>query len=113
MDADAELEIPKAPDEAGVLADETGFAPVDFIPARERSVAQPRELPVIRYLLLALFGLIFVGFGLFWGVSYRADAASRIPPMAVAWLAGVAGIGFLVYAVYYIVQHLGRIAERD
>jgi lysozyme len=113
-DADAELEIPRAPEDADVLAAETGFAPVDFIPARERPGARPRELSVVGDLLLFLFGLAFVGFGLFWILNAQpAPAAGPIDARIVGWFAGLAGVGFLVVATYRLLQRLGRLAERD
>ena len=34
-------------------------------------------------------------------------------PIVVAWLAGLAGVGFVVVAVYHLLQRLGREAEQD
>jgi lysozyme len=108
---DAELDIPKAPvdHEAAVLEAQ----PHEFIPSRERPAPKPREISVVWDLLLALFGLAFFGFGIFWGLSARAPANGFVTPLMVAWPAGLAGIGFVVVAVFRLLQRLGREAERD
>ena len=121
-EADAELEIPQAP--AARILDETDeaarpqvsleMAPGEFIPARNRPPPVQRELPVVWYLLLLLFGLAFFGFAIFWGLNARPEAIGGIvTPLVVAWLAGLAGVGFAVVAVYGLLQRLGREAEQD
>jgi lysozyme len=110
-----ELAIPAAPlpDHlaARVEADE---APFDFIPARRQPTAAPREPSVIWDLLLALFGLAFFGFGVFWGLEASPVMLGGFPmPLIVAWTAGLAGVGFVTVAVYRLLQRLGREAEAD
>lgn len=109
---DADLDIPRAPIADPVSLAET--APSDFIPARQRPAPRPREFSVMWDLLLALFGLAFFGFGIFWGLNWRAaPAGGMVTPLMVAWPAGVAGILFVVVAVFRLLQRLGREAEQD
>ncbi|HEX7886012.1 MAG TPA: lysozyme [Phenylobacterium sp.] len=104
---DAELDIPQAPG-APVEAQ-----PYQFIPARQRPAPRPKEISVVWDLLLALFGLAFFGFGVFWGLSARSPANGFVTPLLVAWPAGLAGVGFVAVAVFRMLQRLGREAERD
>jgi len=118
--ADAELDIPKAP-AAAMFEDERDgpqvnveVAPYEFIPARQRPPPTPKEISVVWDLLLALFGLAFFGFGVFWGLNARAaPTGGLVTPIMVAWPAGLAGVGFVVVAVFRLLQRLGREAERD
>jgi lysozyme len=117
---DLELDIPHAPaatvfhDEADGPQVNVEVAPYEFIPARRRPAAAPKEISVIWDLLLALFGLAFFGFGVFWGLNARAaPTGGFVTPIMVAWPAGLAGVGFVVVAVFRLLQRLGREAERD
>jgi len=118
--ADAELGIPQAP--APTLFDDEPEGPQvnvemgasAFIPARTRPAPRPKEISVVWDLLLALFGLAFFGFGIFWGLNARAaPTGGLVTPIMVAWPAGLAGVGFVVVAVFRLLQRLGREAERD
>lgn len=118
--ADAGLEIPQAPspaffqDEADGPQVNVEVAPYEFIPARTRPAPAPKEISVVWDLLLALLGLAFFGFGVFWGINARAaPSGGFVTPLMVAWPAGLAGVGFVVVAVYRLLQRLGREAERD
>ena len=117
--SDAELEIPKTP---GPFAPrpETApqvsveMAPFEFIPARTRPAPRPKEASIVWDLLLAILGLLFFGFGVFWGFGYTAAPnGGFVTPIMVAWPAGLAGVGFVVVAVFRLLQRLGREAERD
>ena len=113
---DAELDIPRAPSgfepQEPLLAPEA--EPRAFIPARQRPATRPKEISLVWDLLLALFGLAFFGFGIFWGLNARAaPAGGFITPLMVAWPAGLAGVGFVVVAVFRMLQRLGRDAEQD
>jgi lysozyme len=113
-----ELDIPQAPrpfrDEDDGPQVSVEVAPYEFIPARTRPPPAPKEVSVVWDLLLALFGLAFFGFGVFWGLNARAAPASGfVTPIMVAWPAGLAGVGFVVVAVFRLLQRLGREAERD
>jgi lysozyme len=116
---DAELEIPEAPVEPESLGAPSADAPAEtqpyeFIPARQRPPPAAKQASVVWDLLLALLGLAFFGFGVFWGLSAQPDtAAGPITPMMVAWPAGLAGVGFVVVSVYKMLQRLGREAEQD
>lgn len=119
--ADSELDIPVAPHASVFRAADRDapqvnleVAPFEFIPARRRPTPQPKEASVVWDLLLALLGLAFFGFGVFWGLSARmAPAGGFVTPIMVAWPAGLAGVGFVVVAVFRLLQRLGREAERD
>jgi len=113
---DAELDIPATPLGYDAPVEEAAppeTLPREFIPARQRPPPQPKEVSVVWDLLLALFGLAFFGFGVFWGLSARAPANGLVTPLMVAWPAGLAGVGFVVVAVFRLLQRLGREAERD
>ena len=121
-EADTGLEIPQAP--AARAFDDVGeaprphvsleMAPGEFIPARNRPPPVQQRLSVVWYLLLLLFGLAFFGFAIFWGLNARPGAIGGIvTPLVVAWLAGLAGVGFAVVAVYGLLQRLGQEAEQD
>ena len=113
--ADTELEIPRAPIATEDEPDATPEArPFEFIPARERPTPKPKEASVVWDLLLALFGLAFFGFGVFWGLNAQAaPSGGWVTPIMVAWPAGLAGVGFVVVAVFRLLERLGREAERD
>ena len=61
---------------------------------------------------LAAFGLIFFGGGIFWA-TYARGGAGVLGPRLVGGLAGIAGVGFFVVAVYLLLDRLGRAAERQ
>ena len=117
--ADAELDIPRAP-QGAAFADvldaplvNLEVGPSEFIPARTRPAPRPKETSLALDLLLALLGLAFFGFGLFWGLNSRGDMGGLVTPQMVAWSAGVAGVGLVAVAVFRLLQRLGREAERD
>ena len=116
---DAEFEIPKTPFSTHPQTGEeprisVEMAPFEFIPARPRPAVRQAEPSIIWDLLLLLFGLAFFGFGVFWGLYARgATSGGLVTPIMVAWPAGLAGVGFLVVAVFRLLRRLGREAERD
>jgi len=113
---DAELDIPRTPTgfEASEPAAPPEAEPRAFIPARERPAPRPKEVSVVWDLLLALLGLAFFGFGIFWGLNARVGpTGGLVTPLMVAWPAGLAGVGFVVVAVFRLLQRLGREAEQD
>jgi len=87
----------------------------EFIPARVAPLPRKKETGGLTTdLVLALLGLAFFGFGVFWGLNARAAAAGEgASPLLVAWAAGVAGVGFFVVAVFRLLERLGRMSERD
>ena len=118
--SNTQLDIPQAPRPTLFADDRNGpqvnveVAPSQFIPARNRPPPRAKEISVVWDLLLALFGLAFFGFGIFWGLNARAaPAGGFVTPIMVAWPAGVAGVLFVVVAVFRLLQRLGREAERD
>jgi lysozyme len=113
--AEETLDIPAAPEGSGIDPPVRSEAePFDLIPARKRPPAPRPEASVVWDLLLALSGLAFFGFGLFWGLNARPAATGAvITPLLVAWTAGLAGIGFVTVSVYHLLQRVGREAERD
>jgi lysozyme len=63
---------------------------------------------------LAALGLVFFGGGVFWATYARAGVGSAwLGPKVVGGLAGIAGVGFFVVAVYLLLDRLGRAAERE
>lgn len=88
----------------------------EFIPARVAPLPRRRQnTGLTTDLVLALLGLAFFGFGVFWGLNARAAASMGgiASPLLVAWAAGVAGVGFFVVAVFRLLERLGRLSERD
>lgn len=86
------------------------IAPV--IPSRTRPHQRRQEASLIWDLLLALLGLAFFAFGVFWGVGAKA-AGDSVSAMLVAWPGGLAGVGFLSVAIFRILQRIGRRSVRD
>ena len=116
---DADLDIPKTPFPDQRLSGSTPhvsveMAPFEFIPARVRPAPRRKQSSVVWDLLLALLGLAFFGFAVFWGLNTVGSAmGGLVTPLRVAWLAGVAGVGFLAVAVFRLLQRLGSASERD
>ncbi len=116
---DADFEIPKMPFSTHPQTGEESrisveMAPFEFIPARPRPAVRQAEPSIVWDLLLLLLGLAFFGFGVFWGLYARGTpSGGLVTPIMVAWPAGLAGVGFLVVAVFRLLRRLGREAERD
>lgn len=116
---DDALEIPKTPflEHArpnGAAQVNVEIAPFEFIPARSRAAPRRKETSIAWDLLLILLGLAFFGFGVFWGLyAHPTSTGGFVTPIMVAWPAGVAGVMFVVVAVFRLLQRLGREAERD
>jgi lysozyme len=114
--------IEEAPFDDGPLYDDDPFAhermviddaaPMDF----DAPVVQPLpERPqggVLTLVALAVLGLTFFGGGIFWATYARAGGG-LMGPRLVGGLAGIAGVGFFVVAVYLLLERLGRVAERQ
>lgn len=87
-------------------------APMEF----DAPVVQPLpERPqggVLTLVALAVLGLIFFGGGIFWA-TYARGEGGLMGPRLVGGLAGIAGVGFFVVAVYLLLERLGRAAERQ
>ncbi|MFN3585662.1 lysozyme [Phenylobacterium sp.] len=108
---DARLVSPPEP-QIRMVIDDTSVH--DFIPARVTPLPRKREPGLGVDVVLALLGLAFFGFGLFWGLNARgAPVTDLASPLVVAWAAGIAGVGFFVVAVFRLLERLARISERD
>ena len=104
-------------DEEPFARDRTRFAEGPLFdldsPASAKGAQRP-ENGLLTLVALAVLGLVFFGGGIFWATYARADAgAGWLGPRLVGGLAGVAGVGFFVVAVYLLLDRLGRAAERD
>ena len=67
-------------------------------------VAQPPATPPL--VLLALVGLAFFGWALFWAFNAQ-PAPGVLNPLAVSWVIGVIGIGCFGVAAYLMLERLG------
>jgi lysozyme len=117
------VEDPAAEDEAGfedgelfsrdrVLIDDS--TPFEFDPPMVQPLPERPEGGLLTLIALAALGLIFFGGGVFWATyAHTAPSAGLFGPRLVGGLAGIAGVGFFVVAVYLLLDRLGRAAERD
>lgn len=117
------VEDPAAEDEAGyedgepferdrVLIDDT--TPYEFDAPMVQPLPERPEGSLLTLMALAALGLIFFGGGIFWATYAHTGATGGFfGPRLVGGLAGVAGVGFFVVAVYLLLDRLGRAAERD
>ena len=89
-------------------------APYDFVAPAVRPLPERSESGLFTLVALAVLGLIFFGGGIFWA-SYARPAAEAhlVSPRLVGGLAGIAGVGFFVVAVYLLLDRLGRASERQ
>jgi lysozyme len=89
-------------------------APYDFVPPTVQPLPERSESGVLTLIALAVLGLIFFGGGIFWATYARPTIEAHIlGPRMVGGLAGLAGIGFFVVAVYLLLDRLGRATERQ
>jgi lysozyme len=90
------------------------LAPYDFGAPVARPLPERPEGGLLTLIGLAVLGLVFFGGGIFWATYARATAQSHLfSPRLVGGLAGVAGVGFFVVAVYLLLDRLGRASERE
>ena len=108
-DADVEVAADVAPSAIGeAIGDGAPFA---YVPPQARASTAARG-GLLSEILLALLGLVFFGGGIFWALAARATLGSmRVDPRLVGLLAGLAGVGFFVSAVFLLLQRLGRHSE--
>ena len=79
-----------------------------------RPLPERPEGGLLTLVALAVLGLIFFGGGIFWATYARPSAEPHLfSPRLVGGLAGVAGVGFFVVAVYLLLDRLGRASERE
>lgn len=89
-------------------------APYDFVAPIVQPLPQRPESGILTLVALAILGLIFFGGGIFWASYARPLASPHIfGPRLVGGLAGIAGIGFFVVAVYLLLDRLARASERQ
>ena len=68
---------------------------------------------VLSLVALAILGLVFFAGGVFWATNARPSLEQPwLDPRIVGWLAGIAGIGFFVVALYLLLQRLGEASEQ-
>lgn len=98
-------------DAARRRADDIAFG---FDPPIVQPLPEQPQGGALTLVALAALGLIFFGGGIFWATYARPIAGSAmLGPRLVGGLAGVAGVGFFVVAVYLLLDRLGRAAERN
>jgi lysozyme len=89
-------------------------APYDFVAPVVRPLPERPEGGLLTLVALAVLGLVFFGGGIFWAMYARSAAEPHLlGPRMVGGLAGIAGIGFFVVAVYLLLERLSRAAERQ
>jgi lysozyme len=87
--------------------------PFEFVPPPVQPLPAPSQGGMFTLVALAVLGLIFFGGGLFWAANARPVASSAwLGPRLVGGLAGIAGVGFFVVAIYFLLDRLGRASER-
>jgi lysozyme len=94
-----------------LLIDDT--VPFEIVPPAVQPLPAPSQGGIFTLVALAVLGLIFFGGGIFWATNARPVAASDwLGPRLVGGLAGIAGVGFFVVAIYFLLDRLGRASER-
>jgi lysozyme len=89
-------------------------APYDYPSPAVRPLPERPEGGVLTLVALAVLGLVFFGGGIFWATNARPMLESHLMgPRTVGGLAGIAGVGFSVVAVYLLLERLGRASERQ
>jgi len=116
MDDDEAFEAEYEPadrfDRARFIIDDQ--APYDFVAPVVRPLPERPESGLLTLVALAVLGLVFFGGGIFWASYARPVTAPHLlGPRLVGGLAGIAGIGFFVVAIYLLLDRLGRASERQ
>lgn len=89
-------------------------SPYEFEAPTVQPLPERPEGGALTLIALAVLGLVFFGGGIFWATYASPVAGSHLlGPRLVGGLAGVAGVGFFVVAVYLLLDRLGRAAERE
>ncbi len=85
----------------------------EFVAPAVQPLPPPAQGGLFTLVALAVLGLIFFGGGVFWATNARPVASSAwFGPRLVGGLAGIAGVGFFVVAIYFLLDRLGRASER-
>jgi lysozyme len=109
---DRDYDEADGPDHGRYVIDD--LAPYDFGPPVSRPLPERPEGGLLTLIGLAVLGLVFFGGGIFWATYARVAGQSHLfSPRLVGGLAGVAGVGFFVVAVYLLLDRLGRASERE
>ncbi len=88
-------------------------SPFDFVPPTVQPLPERPEGGILTLVALAVLGLVFFGGGIFWATYARPmPEIYLLGPRLVGGLAGIAGIGFFVVAVYLLLDRLSRATER-
>jgi lysozyme len=94
-----------------ILIDDT--APYEFVPAPVQPIDGDEGDSLLGVVTLIVLGLAFFAGGVFWALNARPIPQPAVfTPLLVGWLAGVAGVGFLVVAAFMLFQRMTRAAER-
>ena len=109
--AEDEREDEGAPGRARLVIDDS--APYEFVAPPVQSLPPSSQGGMLTLVALAVLGLIFFGGGVFWAANARPVTGSEwLGPRLVGGLAGIAGVGFFVVAIYFLLDRLGRASER-
>jgi len=112
QDLDAEYEPAEGFEHDRYIIDDS--APYDFVAPVVQPLPERPESGLLTLVALAVLGLVFFGGGIFWASYARPLAGQHLfGPKLVGGLAGIAGVGFFVVAVYLLLERLGRAAERE
>lgn len=107
--ADMDADEPRYP--SRLVIDDS--APYEFVAPPVQPLPAAPQGGVLTLIALAVLGLIFFGGGVFWATNARPVASSIwLGPRLVGGLAGIAGVGFFVVAIYFLLDRLGRASER-
>jgi lysozyme len=94
-----------------IIDDQT---PYEFSPPVVQPLPERLEGSILTLVALAVLGLTFFGGGIFWASYARPSLEPHFfGPRMVGGLAGIAGVGFFVVAVYLLLDRLGRAAEHQ
>jgi lysozyme len=111
-DIDAEYEPAEGFEHDRYVIDDQ--APYEFVPPVVQPLPERPESGLLTLVALAVLGLVFFGGGIFWATYAKPIAGAHgLGPRLVGLLAGIAGVGFFVVAVYLLLDRLGRAAERE
>jgi lysozyme len=95
---------PELVDRPRILIDDT--APFEFTAPIVQPLPSRNRGGPVSLVALAAIGLAFFGGGVFWALNARG-AGGLVGPLAVGWLAGLAGVGLFSVAVFLMLKRLG------
>lgn len=110
-DAQVGEEPPAEAQPERVLIDDT--APFEFTAPFVQPLKTESRGGAVSLAALAVIGLAFFGGGVFWALNARSGpAGGLVSPLAVGWLAGIAGVGLFSVAVFLLLQRLAHSDSR-